>query len=455
MRWVALAFIVCSLPVFIAWLGKNKARRDQALLAISALTFASGSLQADAALISWSQWPGIATGILLSPIDTLALALILTRRRGADGLPFRVLMVVYSLPILVSIAVSALPMASAFVFVRFLQSMLLFIAVAGELTRPSALRSLLVGLALGLIVQSGFLIEQKMRGVVQATGTFPHQNILGMMVEMSVLPLIAAVLEGDKRKVIYAGVVAGLVVVAGGGSRGSMAFLAIGIAVLIPMSLSRHLTPHKLKVLGLGVLAAAIVVPLGAATLKDRFGESTLITSEDERTAYKNAAIAMAADYPLGVGANLFVTTTNTQGYSARAGVAWNVNNRSAPVHNAYLLARAETGWAGELALIALFAIPAVAGIRLAFTHRKGERGGIALGSTVAILAIAIHNNFEYAWHLQQPQTLFFINFAVIAGCIRAHRIEQRERRKRSREPEAQFRSEPLPEPSGLSGRPA
>src|SRR5690606_16038659 len=150
-----------------------------------------------------------------------------------------------------------------------------------------------------------------------------------------------------------------------------------------------------------------------------------------------------------------YVTTANAEGYSAAAGVSWGGNNRSAMVHNAYLLARAETGWAGQFALIALLLIPPVVGIRFAFMHRKRAPAGIILGAAVGILAIAVHNIYEYAWHTQQPQALFFIDLAIIAGIIRAHRVERRAPHKRNpaSEDEPQPGRETLPEPSGLSGQ--
>src|SRR5690606_7875244 len=122
-----------------------------------------------------------------------------------------------------------------------------------------------------------------------------------------------------------------------GGSRGAMAIVAIALVVLVLLSLARRFTQQKLKVLGFGILALAVVVPVGLNTLTARFGDTPFTAEEDQRAAFERAARAMAADHPLGVGANLFVSVNNLQGYAERAGVAWNFANRSAPVHNAYL----------------------------------------------------------------------------------------------------------------------
>ena len=185
MRFVAIAIIILSLPAFIAFIGQNKARRDMALIALGAMCFASGALQIDAAIISWPTWQGTVKGIIISPIDTLALALIVTRANSFRFSAFAALIVAFIIPIMVSIAVSVNPMASTFTLFQMCRMLLVFVAVSGELARPSALRHLLMGLSFGLIVQAGFVIQQKLGGVVQASGTMSHPNVLGMLIELT------------------------------------------------------------------------------------------------------------------------------------------------------------------------------------------------------------------------------------------------------------------------------
>jgi hypothetical protein len=178
-----------------------------------------------------------------------------------------------------------------------------------------------------------------------------------------------------------------------------------------------------LKVLGFGVLALAVAVPIGLNTLTERFGDTPFTAEEDQRAAFERAARAMAADHPLGVGANLFVSVNNLQGYADRAGVAWNFANRSAPVHNAYLLARAETGWIGEIAFAALFLIPTLSAVYLSFAERRSFGNGVVLGSGIAIAAVGIHNLFEFVAHTYDPLVLLVVNLAIVAGHIRAKRL--------------------------------
>jgi hypothetical protein len=147
-----------------------------------------------------------------------------------------------------------------------------------------------------------------------------------------------------------------------------------------------------------------------------------MTTQDDQRPAFERAATAMANDHPLGVGANLYVPVANLKGYADRAGVAWNFANRSAPVHNAYLLSRAETGWAGELALYLLLVVPLLAGLRLAFARRRGIDRELVLGCVVALGVNIVHNNFEFAGLLYNTLMLLAVNIALIAAQIRVSR---------------------------------
>ena len=436
MRFVAIALVILSLPIFIALLTQYRDRRDWALFAIGVMLFLVGTLQIDGALITWRLWQGYVRGVFISPVDTLSLALIITRT-GKARVHYLWVLLLFALPSLVSIAVSYMPMASFFVTMQVLRIALMFYALAGELHRPSAMRSLFGGVAVGLMIQGGYVIQQKLSGVVQARGTADHQNILGMMVELAAIPLLALVLEGDKRKLLYAGLIAALVIVAGGGSRGTMAFVAAGLALATLLSVMRRMTPRKGKLLGVAVMASLLVVPLGLATLKDRFGDRSVTVLDEQRPAFERAARAMAADHPLGVGANTYVMIANEQGYSQRAGVSWGGNNLAAPVHNSFLLMRAEMGWFGEIVMFLVIAVFIIGGLRTGFSEKKQAMVGMALGAATSGIVIAFHANYEYAWHLEVVQRLFFVNLAVLSACVALTRQTKfqrlRERRERAR----------------------
>ena len=418
MRWVFLLLVILSLPLLIAYAKKGTKQRDKLLMVLGALFFASGTLALDASLITWPVWPGTARGIVLSFVDSIALALLVLRPKKARTPPFLVICGLFLLTMIIASFGASVKMASLFAVLQFAQLALLYFALSGELARPSAISSLLKGIAVGLIVQAGFVAYQKLTGVVQAPGSFFHQNVLGMATQLAAAPLLAAILEGERNKLAYGGVIAACICVAGGGSRASMAFFALALALTILVSLIRRSTALKWKTVGMAVIMAAFFVPMALGTLQARFGTLEISTEDESRVAFERAARAIAEDHPLGVGPNNFVTINNTQGYAADAGIAWGGGLLDKPVHNAYLLARSETGWFGQIMLFLLLTGVALAGFWAAFRDRRTPTVGIAVGSAVGVTTIALHSNYEFAWYVMELQRLFFVNAAIVAGCL-------------------------------------
>src|SRR6478672_5177037 len=67
--------LVFSLFPFFMWLLYSRQARNWAIVALGALPILDTPLNLDAALISWSAWPGHTKGLLLTAMDPLALAI--------------------------------------------------------------------------------------------------------------------------------------------------------------------------------------------------------------------------------------------------------------------------------------------------------------------------------------------------------------------------------------------
>src|SRR3546814_6332802 len=76
--------------------------------------WSSDVCSSDLALISWAGWPGYAKGIVLSLLDTLALAILVTSAGPFRKLPLAGIFLFYLFAALLSVALSTLPMSSAF-----------------------------------------------------------------------------------------------------------------------------------------------------------------------------------------------------------------------------------------------------------------------------------------------------------------------------------------------------
>lgn len=430
MRIIGIILVILSLPAFIAWLKSAPHQRKWAYAAIGVLPFTINAINLDAAFISWATWTGYAKGIIVTLLDTLALAIIATHRHPWRRLPFVGLMTCYILAVALSLAFSDLPMSSGFYLFQMLRILAVFVAVAAIAANPQAIRWLAFGLAAGAIFQAVATIQQWMSGALQAAGTMGHQNLLGLMLHFVTLPLLALLLAGERSKLIMLGVGSALLAIAFGASRGTIGFAGIGIALILVLSLARRVTPHKQKIVGLAVLALAVIGPITLGNLERRFAAHPIDESYDERGAFERAAKLMWADNPMGVGANQYVVVANVGGYSQEAGVAAAYGNRSAKVHNMYLLVAAETGWAGLLTLIALFAVPILRGLKFAFADRRDPRGDIVLGATTALMATAAHGFYEWVFVTYQAQYMFAIALGIIAGMIRYRESEQRAARR-------------------------
>jgi hypothetical protein len=428
MRFVALGVILLSLPLFVVWLQSARKNRDFAMILMGALVFFGGTLQLDAAIITWPAWAGTSRGFLVSPVDMLALALLFTRKSGGGWLPLTGLMAGYLAVLALSVTYSRVPMASMFSVWDFGRVFVVFLAVGCELARPTAYPALLKGFSLGLMVQAGYVIQQKLTGVVQASGTMSHQNLLGMMTELVFLNLLAAVLEGERNRLVMLGILSGAIIAAGGGSRATLGLMGAASLLLIIVSLIRRSTPSKATMAAAATGLLLVATPLALLTLEDRFGGLEVTTEETQRDAMERAARAMSHDHPFGVGANLYTTVANSDGYSQRAGVAWGGGNLAVPAHNAYLVARSELGYHGEAMFFLLLLVPVAAGLVHAFRYRRLSRDGWTLGGVAALGTIAVHSAFEFNALVFAVQLPLMLNIAIVAGRIRASRLERAER---------------------------
>ena len=419
------ALALLALPIFIAILRQSQSRRYQAFMAIGLLPLLS-----DWPLIGyvygWPAWAGISKGFSLSFIVMISVALIHTNKRKIRGIPFLWIFTLYVAILIISVLNARLYIASFFSLWQYLSVISVFLAICLEADKPKIYRGILTGFALGLIYQSGHVVWLKLNGVVQAAGTLGHQNLLGIGVELTMLPVLAAVLAGDRRPVMFAGLVAGLICIAGTGSRGTVGIGGGAAILLIFLSLIRRPDRRKVGLATICVLAVAIAAPFALGNLTTRFQSTSFFTTETERKLFEDAARSMANNNPLGVGANQYVFVSNVEGYADRFGIPWQLADRSVPVHNGYLLARAETGRLGEWAFAMTIFLPLFAALKIAAFDRKSLTGDLLIGSAMALVAVAAHSLYEFGLHLFPLQLLFYINLGLIAAEVRARRYKLR-----------------------------
>jgi O-antigen ligase len=423
MRFLALLLIVAAVPFFVFLLKRRNGYATCCFL-VGILPFIITSLDLNFAIISWPAWPGYAKGLVITVMDSLALAFIISQRGLLRHLPFKGVFATYVISMMFSAFNSASPLAAWFYVFQLVRVFGVFLAVASFTQRPEGLRWLAYGLACAAVLEGMVTSKQRFDGVFQAVGTMSHQNLLGFMLHFVCLPLFAMLLAGIRSKLVAFGLIGALAAVALGASRATVGFLSVGLCLLAMLSLARYPSPRKWKAVGIGAVALILAAPIALSGIQQRLASSTLEGSYNERLAFERAAEAMFVDHPFGVGANQYVIVANVEGYSERAGVIWSQGSRAAHVHNLYLLTAAEAGWLGIMCLVVLFAWPIVRGLRFGLKKENAPRRDIVLGATLALAVAAAHSLYEWIFVIYQAQYVFAVALGIIAGAIRQDYIE-------------------------------
>lgn len=419
MKWVALAAFIVLVPILVALMRSRPASAPLVWGVFGFLPLVVAGLNIDAAPISWPMWPGYVKGVEISLVDVVALSILIARPQFRGWPPFLGLWLFFGFTTFLSVFQSDMPQASLFAVWQVLRVTIIFLAAASICTDERGPRMLLTGMSLGLIVNAGFSIEQRLTGTIQADGLYSHQNLVGMVSHFVAFPALAMLLGGSKRYILVGGVGAAMVVAILGASRGTIGLAGAGYAALLVVSLLRRSTPRKWGIAALGAVGLAIAAPLALSSLDLRFDNTQVSLSDyDERAAFEDTAKAMIADRPFGIGANHYVVSANTEGYSEVGGVGYAVGSRSAHVHHSYLLIAAESGWLGLVAFVALIFWPMIRAFRAAFQDRNGARGDFLLGHAVALAVVTLHILYEWVFLTYEVQMMFALSVGAVSGLL-------------------------------------
>lgn len=415
------------LPIVMA-LRQNERFAPLLWQVIGAACFLSSAVgQLGISVIDWSYYSGHTKGLEITIIDILMVAIFISQpsQKHAAKLPFRIPMLLYFCTVTVSVFFASVQMASVFYLWQLLRMYLVFAVTARACSDQRVVPALLKGLAIGLITEACYVLYQKYAlGLLQPPGTFPHQNTLGLVSNLVAIPVIGLLLAHRGSRIFSLTPVAGMMIAASTASRATMGLAGIGLVITYFLSLIYETTRRKVMLGAVGLLLAAVVIPVALGSFQQRVevqSQAQYDNSEyDERVAYVKAASMMLDDHPLGVGANNFVIVANTGGYYDRAGIAAVFQSRSGHVHNIYWLTLAETGYAGLIALLLVLVYPVYVSLRFAWKFRGHPEAELLSGLGVALLITCLHSNYEWLLITALPQYFVAINIGLIAGlCMR------------------------------------
>jgi O-antigen ligase len=191
----------------------------------------------------------------------------------------------------------------------------------------------------------------------------------------------------------------------------------IGLVLTLVFSIQHGTSSRKIAFGGAALLLLLCSTPVMVWALNHR-SEQSKESSDIERNAMKSAARMMIADHPLGVGANQYVLVANTGGYSARAGVAWNFDSRSAPVHDTYYLVTAELGFMGLVGFLGMIAGFILVGWRALRRRSSDEISELVPGLLAAMIVASVHISFEWVFMNFIAHYMFAVAAGLLVGVV-------------------------------------
>lgn len=369
------------------------------------------------ALISWAGWPGYVQGAEVSIIDILALAIYISQPRTTHPLPFRLCMAFYFIAVVLSALQTNVPMATLLYAWQLARMFLVYTVVTRACSDDRVAPALLMGMAIGMWLSVSAAAWQRIyAGAPQAGGTVGDKNLFGLMSQFVGVPWFALLLAGQRGRMPYLAPLGSAMAAVLTVSRAALGLTAASMIFIFIISTLRKWTYQKGKILLLGTVVFVVFAPIALFSLESRFSADPLAGDYDERAAFQKAAEMILSDHPMGIGANNYVIVANVDGYNDRAGVAAITGSRSTNVHNAFLLAAAETGYLGAVAFVFLLLGPLVVAFHCGWRHRRDLRGDLLLGLGTALLFVYIHCFFEWVFFIFQTQYLFAMTIGMVAG---------------------------------------
>lgn len=429
---VFLAMSAVAIPS-LAWAGVRFRWAERGLVLALLL---STSYLVDINFLSMEWYRGDTRGFEFGVTDWMVIALLVTmarsprwRRRPPMLPPNAIPLAAYLLLAIASIATAYVPVYAGFGVFKLLRALAVYWIAFNWLRDEDDLRFILWAMVGMVAIQFALVLGQRASGVYRAVGSTPHPNTLAVYVNLLNMVFLSVLLSGrlSRRRSLplWAGLAMGTLVVLATFSRGALAVMVLGYALVIATSLFDRTNPRKLAMVGLMALAAMPFALKLAPSIIQRF-ETAPVESGLSRHQANSAALAMAHDHLLGVGLNNYSHVVNNTGYARFIPL----ESDRGIVHNIYLLQASELGWAGLAALLAVIAGFFWQGTRFLLRRRADLATAVAGGIVIGMVVLWSQSLLEWLFR----QTYVTIEFFLLAGFLAAMpRVSREARRCRRR----------------------
>ena len=429
MKWIVFALALAGVLPMIAIARGNPRIRELLWIFIGALPFIWGIFpKREIALLGEAGWPGFVHGFDISMMDLfLIIAYFSLPPKRHAALPFKYTFAFYISAVFLSALQAVNPIATAYYVWQLLRIFMAYAIIAEACTDTRILTAILRGLAIGICFEFGVVVWQRfVTHHIQASGTFTHQNMLGVAMHFVTFPFFALLLAGERQWQPRLIPILAASIDIFTASRATVGFAGVGFSSLLVFSILRKWTATKARILLAGIVIIVLLSPIAYRQFSLRFSSFNIGGEEGGRVELNDAAALALSDRPMGVGANNFVVSANVNGYYRKADVG--IKNLGTFPHNIYWTTAAETGYLGITALLAFLLRPLLFAIKHGWRNRNDRRGDLLLGLGTSLAVVYMHSFYEWSFFTNQIQYLFAIDLGLIAALAEQLRASKKGR---------------------------
>lgn len=437
---MTLGFLAVAIPTAIrfAWMDK---------VCIAGIMFMAIN-PIDVTFFSYNAYRGDIRGIEFGITDWLTITMIAAmlwaprwrRRKLYIRNPNQVWMLLYLALCAFSVVSALVPQFAFFGVTKLIRAYATFWIAFNYIRSEDDLR-FIIWCVVGLTFYSFFqvLMDKYVRGVYPPRGSFPHQNGLATFQNMMNFIIFALLIHDttklfDRQTLIYwAAFGVGVITTVATLSRGGMATLVIGCAMIVVLSfvLKQHSAKVQKKFAALGVMFL-LSLPVLAVVLPEvinRF-ENAPVESGESRHVANDASANMGSDYLLGVGLNNYSYAINYMPYGEHLaeldrGIA----------HHIFWLHYAELGLMGVILFTLMTGTFMWIALRFILKRRDSRERLFAIGVLTAFAINWLIGTLEWNFRSIQITLAYFMLAGFVASLdrVEGQRIKQSKNSKRRR----------------------
>lgn len=431
---MTIGFLVIAIPMAIrfSWMDR---------LCIAGIMFMAIN-PVDVTFFSYTAYRGDIRGIEFGITDWLTITLMVAmfraprwrKRRMYYRHPNQVWMLLYLALCTFSIVSALVPQFAFFGVTKLLRAYATF-WIAFNFIRSKDDMRFIIWCVVGLTFYSFFqvLMDKYVRGVYPPRGSFPHQNGLATFQNILNFIIFALLMQDsarlfDKRNLIYwAAFGAGVLTTVATLSRGGIATMIVGCAIVVMLSflLRQDFAKVRKKVAALGIMFLLSVPVLFVVLPKiiERF-ENAPVESGESRHVANLASRDMGDDYFFGVGLNNYSYAINYMRYGD------NLSELDRGIaHHIFWLHYAELGFLGVILYVLMTGTFIWIALRFILKRRDSLERIFAIGIFTAFVINWLIGTLEWNFRIIQITLAYFMLAGFVASLDRIERLRFKKRK--------------------------